>query len=173
MWAHPGKQLLFMGSEFGQESEWAGVAVAGLVAARPPRPPRRADAGRATSTGSTRETPALWSARLRPRRASSWIDANDAGGNTFSFLRSGRPTARALACVANFSGVPHEGYRIGLPLAGRWDEVLNTDAEVYAGSGVGNLGAVEASDEAWHGRPASATCGSPRSARLAAAGVSQ
>ena len=53
--------------------------------------------------------------------------------------------------------MPHERYRLGLPWAGRWDEVLNTDADVYCGSGVGNFGAVEATDEAWHGRPASAT----------------
>ena len=52
-----------------------------------------------------------------------------------------------LACVSNFSAVPHDGYRIGLPFAGRWDEVLNTDAEIYSGSGVGNLGAVEANNE--------------------------
>jgi 1,4-alpha-glucan branching enzyme len=62
-----------------------------------------------------------------------------------------------LACVANFSAIPHEGYRIGLPLAGRWDEVLNSDAEIYSGSGVGNMGAVNADTEPWHGRPASAT----------------
>ena len=59
--------------------------------------------------------------------------------------------------MANFSAIPHEGYRIGLPHGGRWDEVLNTDAEAYVGSGVGNLGGVEAGDEAWHGQSASAT----------------
>ena len=50
-------------------------------------------------------------------------------------------------CVANFAAVPHDGYRLGLPPAGAWTEVLNTDADVYAGSGVGNLGAVTATDE--------------------------
>ena len=63
----------------------------------------------------------------------------------------------ALACIANFAGVPHAGYRVGLPYAGQWDEVLNTDAGVYAGSGVGNLGAVMADDHPWHARPASAS----------------
>jgi 1,4-alpha-glucan branching enzyme len=67
------------------------------------------------------------------------------------------PGAKVLACVVNFAGNPHEKYRIGLPHAGRWREVLNTDASIYGGSGVGNLGAVEAVDEPWHGRPASAT----------------
>ncbi len=74
----------------------------------------------------------------------------------FSFLRWGADGS-ALACIANFAAMPHEGYRVGLPSAGRWDEVLNTDAEAYVGSGVGNLGGVDASGEAWHGQSASAT----------------
>ena len=61
-----------------------------------------------------------------------------------------------LACIANFSAVPHLQYRLGLPQAGRWREILNTDAEVYGGSGVGNMGAIEAGPEPWHGKPASA-----------------
>jgi 1,4-alpha-glucan branching enzyme len=63
--------------------------------------------------------------------------------------------------VANFAGRPHLNYRIGLPLAGRWREVVNTDAKVYGGSGVGNLGAVQAVAEPWHGRPASARISVP------------
>ena len=74
----------------------------------------------------------------------------------FSFLRYG-DDGSVLACIANFAAVPHEGYRIGLPHAGRWDEVLNTDADLYVGSGVGNFGGVEAGAEGWHGLPASAT----------------
>ena len=62
-----------------------------------------------------------------------------------------------IACIANFSAVPHLRYRIGLPRAGRWREVLNTDAAIYGGSGVGNMGGVEAVPEPWHGLPASAT----------------
>lgn len=60
-------------------------------------------------------------------------------------------------CVANFASVPHHGYKLGLPRAGTWIEALNTDADAYAGSGVGNMGKVEATDEPWHGQPASAT----------------
>jgi 1,4-alpha-glucan branching enzyme len=63
---------------------------------------------------------------------------------------------RPLVCIANFSGTPDENYRVGLPFAGRWKEVLNTDAVGYAGSGVGNLGVIEAEEVSWHGRPASA-----------------
>ena len=58
---------------------------------------------------------------------------------------------------ANFAGSPHEGYRVGLPFPGEWREIVNTDADLYSGSGVGNMGAVHAESESWHGQPASAT----------------
>jgi 1,4-alpha-glucan branching enzyme len=86
----------------------------------------------------------------------SWIDANDATGNVFSFLRWG-DDGSVLAAIVNFSPVPHEQYRLGLPFEGRWDEVLNTDSEIYGGSGVGNLGAVTADGPAWHGQASSAS----------------
>jgi 1,4-alpha-glucan branching enzyme len=76
-------------------------------------------------------------------------------GNVFSFLRFGSDGS-ALACISNFAGTPHEDYRLGLPWAGSWREVLNTDAPEYFGSGVGNAGGVEAAAESWHGQPASA-----------------
>ena len=72
-----------------------------------------------------------------------------------SFLRLAEG-APALACVVNFSGDPHFDYRVGLPQAGGWREVINSDAADYGGSGVGNMGKVEATGEPWHGRPASA-----------------
>ena len=75
----------------------------------------------------------------------------------FSFVRRGTDGADDLVCVANFAAVPHGDYRLGLPSAGRWDEVLNTDAAAYAGSGVGNLGTVEAVDGDQDGQPAYAT----------------
>ena len=86
----------------------------------------------------------------------SWIDANDSSSNVFSFLRIGAGGEK-LACLANFSAVPHHSYKVGLPHAGEWTERLNTDAGVYAGSGVGNLGSVTAVDKPWHGQPASAS----------------
>ena len=154
MWAHPGKQLMFMGSEFGQESEWAESR--SLDWWLTDNPDHRgvqtlvADLNRVYG-----ESPSLWTRDADPT-GFQWIDANDASNNVFSFLRHG-DDGSALACVANFSAVPHEGYRVGLPYAGRWDEVLNTDAETYSGSGVGNLGAIEAQGTPWHGQPASAT----------------
>jgi 1,4-alpha-glucan branching enzyme len=100
-----------------------------------------------------RASPALWTQDTSPG-GFSWIDANDASNNTFSFLRWG-DDGSVLACVVNFAGGPHEGYRVGLPRPGRWEEVVNTDAEAYGGSGVGNFGAVKTSDEPWHGQPVS------------------
>ena len=108
----------------------------------------------------------MWAADFSPA-GFGWIDANDSAGNVVSFLRysgAGRDrsgTGGVIACVANFSGEPHLNYRIGLPSAGRWREVINTDAELYGGSGVGNSGAVEAVEEPWHGRPASVTLAVP------------
>ena len=91
--------------------------------------------------------PGAVDARTPRPRASPGSTPTTPSGNVLSFLRhgvdaDGNPTV--LACVANFSGGPHEDYRVGLPFAGRWREVLNTDAEIYGGSGVGNLGVVEA-----------------------------
>ena len=165
MWAHPGKQLLFMGSEFGQVSEWS--ADNGLdwwvldFAVHQGVQKLSRDLN-----GIYRQTPALYELDTSPD-GFAWIDSNDALGNTLSFLRYGTAPASAsadedavepgvLACIANFSAVPHQDYQIGLPRAGRWREVLNTDAAVYGGSGVGNLGAIEAVSEPWHGKPASA-----------------
>jgi 1,4-alpha-glucan branching enzyme len=212
MWAHPGKQLLFMGSEFGQGTEWSEERgldwwVLGDEYHAGVQQMMR------DMNELYRATPALWALDSSPD-GFSWIDANDAAGNTLSFLRfaaappagpmpvpsgltstaspepapaepaepgAAEPTAPAaaagpaapawsppetvasapgaavLACVVHFAGNPHEKYKIGLPHAGRWREVLNTDAAIYGGSGVGNLGVVEAIDEPWHGRPASAT----------------
>jgi 1,4-alpha-glucan branching enzyme len=156
MWAHPGKQLLFMGQEFGQGAEWAEsrsldwwlldeaennfhAGVRRLVR----------DLNRAYAA-----SPQLWTLDADPA-GFRWIAADDVAGNVISFLRHD-PDGTPLACVVNFSGVPHEGYRLGLPRAGRWREVLNTDAYEYGGGGVGNLGQVEAVEEASHGLPASA-----------------
>jgi len=80
----------------------------------------------------------------------------DSANNTFSFLRLA-PNGEQVACVVNFAAVPHENYRIGLPKAGTWNEIVNTDSQLYGGSGVGNLGSVTATDEGWNSQPASAT----------------
>jgi len=154
MWAHPGKKLLFMGGEFAQEAEWSearGLDWWLLDASD--------HAGvRALVTdlnAAYRARPSLWSLDHDPA-GFEWIDANDATSNVYSFLRRAADGS-VTVCVANFAAVPHDGYRLGLPTAGTWTEVVNTDAAAYCGSGVGNQGTVQAEGVAWHGRPASAT----------------
>jgi 1,4-alpha-glucan branching enzyme len=153
LWAHPGKQLLFMGGEFGQEAEWSesrsldwwlldNADHRGVLATVH-------DLNRVY-----RETPALWQRDQDPG-GFEWIDADDAPNNVFAFLRWG-DDGSVLACVTNFAAVPHDGYRLALPFGGRWDEVLNTDSQAYAGSGIGNLGGIDAGAGPWRGRPASA-----------------
>jgi len=82
-----------------------------------------------------------------------------------SFLRFGSDGS-VMACVFNFSGAEHSHYRLGLPHAGRWCEILNTDATTYNGSGIGNMGGVDATDQPWHGRPASALLALPPTSAL-------
>ncbi|HJX44304.1 MAG TPA: 1,4-alpha-glucan branching protein GlgB, partial [Geodermatophilus sp.] len=185
MWAHPGKQLLFMGSEFAQDGEWAESR--SLDWWHLDDPAHRGVLQLVTDLNARyRELEALWSLDVDPA-GFQWIDANDSAGNVLTFLRYGRPKTadvptptqaaesgrpggtpgggqtpgEALAVLCNFSGSPHHGYRIGLPRGGRWREVLNTDAEGYGGSGVGNYGGVDAVEEPWHGQPFSATVAAP------------
>ena len=141
MWAHPGKQLLFMGSEFGQEREWAEARSLDWWLLDHPDHRGVQHAGRATSTGVYRRHPALWTPRHRPGGLPAGSTPTTPAATSFSFLRCGADGS-ALACVANFAGDPARG----LPARpartpARWGEVLNTDADVYGGSGVGNIGA--------------------------------
>lgn len=165
MWAHPGKQLLFMGSEFAQESEWAdGRSLDWWLLGRP----QHAGVLHLVRDLNAlyREHPALWEGDHHSA-GFQWLNADDAQGNTFSFIRYGNereprgsdsaPSRPALVAVANFSGAPRPDVRLGLPHGGRWREVLNTDAQTYGGSGVGNLGSVHAENIPEHGQRWSAT----------------
>jgi 1,4-alpha-glucan branching enzyme len=153
MWAHPGKQLLFMGGELAQEAEWSESRSLDwwLLDHADHRGVQQVvtDLNRVY-----RETPAVW-ARDHDPGGFEWIDADDAVDNVFAFLRWGHDGS-AVACVANFAAVPHDGYRLALPYEGRWDEVVNTDSTLYSGSGIGNLGGFEAEAKPHRGRPASA-----------------
>ncbi|OIQ88260.1 1,4-alpha-glucan branching enzyme GlgB [mine drainage metagenome] len=152
-WSHPGKQLLFMGSEFGQADEWAesrGLDWHLL-----------GDGGHAGVQRLTRDLnavyralPALWALDHDPA-GFEWIDSQDANHNVLAYIRTDG-NGQHVAVVVNFAGTPHEGYRLALPFGGTWTEVLNTDAEIYGGSGVGNLGAVQATAVPHYGRPFSA-----------------
>jgi 1,4-alpha-glucan branching enzyme len=153
MWAHPGKELLFMGSELAQESEWSHERSIDWEAL--------GDPGHAGIQHLVKDLnvvaeqhPALWQQDSVPA-GFGWIDPNDVDDNAISFIRwsaDGEP----LVCLCNFSPVPRHDYRVGLPVAGNWDEVLNTDSELYGGSNVGNLGMITAEEITWDGQPASA-----------------
>ena len=153
MWAHPGKQLVFMGIEMGQESEWAEARELDWWLLDHPEHRGVQSLVRDLNAAYV-GTPALWRRDSDPATF-EWIDANDAGRNTFSFVRRDVDGAD-LVCVANFSAVPHHDYRLGLPATGVWDELVNTDAESYSGSGVGNLGAITGVEGEWSGQPAHA-----------------
>lgn len=153
MWAHPGKKLLFMGGEFGQWAEWNHEYGLDwwLLDNADHRGIQRcvADLNRVY-----RAHPALWSRDHEPG-GFQWIRGDAADDNVLAWLRwdhAGRP----LASITNFSPVPRENWALGLPSAGRWIEVVNTDATEYEGSGVGNLGAIEARHEARDGFAATA-----------------
>jgi 1,4-alpha-glucan branching enzyme len=150
-YAQPGKKLLFMGAELGQWGEWNHDASLDwhLLDSAP-------HAGLRQWLGDLnalyRNEPALHELDCHPA-GFEWVDCNDAEGSTLSFLRKGQATADVVLVVCNFTPVPRPGYLVGVPRAGFWKEVLNSDAEDYGGSGLGNLGGVEAVEVVWHGRP--------------------
>ena len=154
MWSHPGKQLLFMGTEFGQRREFSEQ--------------RSIDWDQSAHWGHRgvqrlvkdlnevyRAHPAMYKLDSDPA-GFSWIDADDQGGNVFSFLRYDGE-GQMIACLTNFSTETRTDYRIGLPREGVWKEIVNTDAEFYDGTGkIGNLGQVIAHAVPSHGYEASA-----------------
>ena len=153
MWAHPGKNLVFMGAEIAQSGEWSHDRSLDWHLLQYPEHKGIQELVKGMNR-VYRETPSLWEADFSDE-GFRWIDASDSDSNVLSFLRLA-PEGSPLACVANLAPVPRPGYRIGLPEGGEWTEVLNTDAVDLAGSGVGNGGRVWAGDHSWHGLPYSA-----------------
>jgi 1,4-alpha-glucan branching enzyme len=154
MWAHPGKKLLFMGGELAEWEEWnydgslhwnlleyaEHQGVQSLVR---------------DLNATYRAEPALWEIDDDPA-GFKWLEANDAANNVVAFARLGSTGEQAVVCVLNLSPVPRYEYRVGMPSSGRWREALNTDSAYYGGSGVGNLGGVDAEATPWHDQPYSA-----------------
>jgi len=159
MWAHPGKKLLFQGCEFGQWREWSHERSLDWHLLAEPDHRGLAQLVRDLNRVYCTE-PALFAADVEPA-GFQWIDANDADDNVVSFRRIAPGTDREVVCVANFSAVPRHGFRVGLPSEGRWREILNTDAESYGGSNVGNAGGVQATPTPYHGLPCSAIMSLP------------
>lgn len=153
-WSHPGKQLIFMGTEFAQGTEWAeSRSLDWYLLDHAPH--RGVQAAVRDLNRFYRSHSAMWALDHSPQ-GFEWIDANDADRNVLAYLRRD-DRGNVVAVVVNFSGVPHEDYRLALPQGGTWIEAVNTDAEEYGGSGVGNLGQVQARPEPHHGRAFSAT----------------
>jgi 1,4-alpha-glucan branching enzyme len=152
---HPGKCLLFMGGEFGQWDEWHHDRSLDwhLLDFETHRGIQRwvADLNR-----HYRADPALYEKDFTSD-GFSWIDCSDVAGSVVSFLRMGESPTDPTVVIINFTPVVRRDYRIGLPLAGRWREVLNSDAPEYGGSGLGNLGGVRATPVPRHQQPYSAS----------------
>ena len=155
MWGHPGKKLLFMGQEFAQGAEWNAdqsldwhlldvdwhKGVQALVR----------DLNR-----RYREEPALHHLDC-DGSGFEWLEANDAEASVLAWLRKGGEGTSPILVICNFTPTPHEHYRLGLPAPGRWREILNSDADIYGGSGMGNMGVIETERIASHDRPYSAS----------------
>ena len=143
-----------MGGEFGQWSEWnADVSLDWHLLASEEH--RGVQSLVRDLNRLYREEPALWEADGDPS-GFAWIDVHNAEENVVAFRRISPSTGREIVCVGNFSPVVRRDYRVGLPRGGDWREAINTDARVYAGTDVGNAGAVRAEATPWHGLPFSA-----------------
>ena len=144
MWAHPGKKLLFMGSEFAQNDEWnesAGLQWYLTEFAEHQGVQRVVSDLNATY----KQTAALWEKDTNPE-GFSWLVGNDGAANIVAFARWD-DHATALVSVTNFSPVPHESYQLPFPSAGTWSEVINTDDLSYGGSGIRNNDVVVAESQ--------------------------
>ncbi len=157
-YAQPGKKLLFMGGEFGQRREWDHE---GSLDWHLLQDVRHAGVQRWVRDLNRlyRWEPALHELDCEPA-GFEWIDPDDSDHSVLSFLRKSRH-GRVVAVVCNFTPVPREGYRVGVPRGGWWREVLNSDAAEYGGSGWGNLGGVRAEPQPHHGRPYSVSLNLP------------
>jgi 1,4-alpha-glucan branching enzyme len=151
MFAQPGKKLLFMGCEFGQVREWAHDTSLEWDVLRYP-----VHSGMqkwvAELNRVYRSEPAL---HLLDTNAGGfeWVDCNDNLTSTISLLRKSESPKDTVLAVCNFTPIPRIGYRVGVPEGGYWRELLNSDSTEYGGTGVGNLGGVNAEEEPAHGRP--------------------
>jgi len=148
MWTHPGKNLLFMGNEFGQDAEWAESRSLDWWQGDVPEHAGVRLLLRDLNRIYTAH-PALWADDFS-HAGFQWLEAGDGDHNTVSYLRLGR--GQVVAVVANFAGAAHEGYRVALPHGGEWVELLSTDDATYGGSGVTNGGRVTAQAVPWAGR---------------------
>ena len=165
MWAYPGKKLLFMGGEFGQTSEWNhDESLPWHLLDQGPYH-RGVQQLVADLNRHYRATPALYQIDFEPA-GFEWMDCHDSEQSTLSFVRHGRDPRDLVLCVCNFTPVPRLGYRVGVPVPGFYAEMVNTDAEAYGGSNLGNAGGVASEPLPWHGQPYSVALTLPPLAAL-------
>ena len=150
MWSHPGKKLIFMGGEIGQEREWNhdGEIEWDLLSE-----PDHAGLQRLVRDLNRlyAAEPALHQLDADPA-GFQWLVGDDSANSVFSFMRRGKGDAPPLLFAVNFTPVPRADYRIGVPIAGVWREVLNTDAEIYGGGNIGSGGRVHSVPQPAHGQ---------------------
>jgi 1,4-alpha-glucan branching enzyme len=154
-WLFPGKKLLFMGGELGQRAEWNenGQLDWWLLAAGPYHCGLQKFLADLNALYAA--APVLWQTDYDPD-GFSWIDCADRENSILSFLRQNSGGTDPLAVILNLTPVPRKSYRVGLPRAGAWREVLNSDAAVYGGGNWGNLGQITATGTKWHNQNFSA-----------------
>ena len=148
-WAHPGKQLIFMGTEFAQEAEWSEAH--GLDWWLAENPGHSAIQKLVKDLNHSYTSITALSELDNTSEGFTWLNGGDTANNVVSFVRwdkAGKP----LVCIVNFAGVAYEGYRIGIPAAGVWSEALNTDLAIYGGSDVSNTGTLTAEPLPWDGQ---------------------
>jgi 1,4-alpha-glucan branching enzyme len=151
MWTHPGKKLLFMGGEFGQEREWNhDQSLDWHLLADPSH--RGIQSLVRDLNALYRSIPALHELDCEPS-GFEWVDGGNTQQSLLSYIRKDKSGSGRALVVCNFTPQVHHGCRFGVPAAGRWVERLNSDSEAYGGSNVGNLGGVEAEKQSAHGRP--------------------
>jgi 1,4-alpha-glucan branching enzyme len=149
MWTHPGKKLLFMGCEFGQPTEWnhdAELSWSLLTSEKH----RGVQAVLRALNRAYQTEPSLYERDFEPS-GFQWVIGDDRAQSVFAFLRFGQDGSAPLLVVCNFTPMPRANYRIGVP-AGRWQEILNTDALGFGGSDIGNAGAIDAAELPLHGQ---------------------
>jgi 1,4-alpha-glucan branching enzyme len=142
MFGHPGKKLMFMGSEFGQDIEWNhDISLPWHLLDKP----EHAGVQKLVRDLNKlyRDTPALHALDCDPA-GFEWLVTDDAANSTFAWLRKGKGANERVVVIVNFTPQVIHDYRVRVPFAGKWREVLNSDAALYGGSNVGNVGAAEA-----------------------------
>jgi 1,4-alpha-glucan branching enzyme len=162
MWAHPGKKLLFMGGELAQESEWNHDAQLDWAALEDGLHSGVMDLVRDLNM-LYRNSPSLHGGDAIPE-GFAWVVGDDDSNSVFAFLR--RHKGQTALVVSNMTPVPRMDYGIGVPIAGRWSERLNTDAQIYGGSNVGNGGAADTAANPMHGYEQSLSLSLPPLATL-------